>query len=156
MSDFLRDAEIDTLIKESKELPADFRNKLKMRPKRGHKESELDIRGVKGDEFRIILRQNLINQLDFSVILGFRPIKSNQIFRLCRYNGKHFHTNKLEKDTFYQFHIHYATERYQENGFKEDAFASPTDRYSDILGAINCMFEDCAFQVAGDAQIGLF
>ena len=68
-------------------------------------------------EFRIILRRNHINPLDFSVILAVRVPNSNQLFRLRRYNGNsHEHTNKIENEKLHDFHIHLATKRYQERG----------------------------------------
>jgi hypothetical protein len=97
--------------------------------------------------FRLIIRQNSKNRNDFSVILACLPPNSSTFFRLRRYNGKsHEHTNKLEQERFYDFHIHTATERYQEEGQREDGYAEPTDRYHDLDGAINCMIADCAFQ----------
>lgn len=56
--------------------------------KGGHKERELDIKGADGGDYRVILRQSISNSLDFSIILAYRPPKSNQLFRLQRYNGK--------------------------------------------------------------------
>jgi len=50
-----------------------------------------------------------------------------------------------------------ATKRYQlESGLREDAFAEPTDRYSDLHGAINCMLQDCGFEVPEEPQRKLF
>ncbi len=110
----LTDSQIAALLAEPKALPDNYSEKLQLRSKRGHRERELEVAGEQGSEFRLILRQSNFNQLDFSVILAYRPAKSTQVFRLCRYNGKsHQHTNKLEKQTFYDFHIHRATERYQ-------------------------------------------
>ena len=73
MVDILNDQEIEHLIKEKKPLPKDYSAKIQVRPKRGHKERELDLKGDGGDDFRIILRQSIINPLDFSIILAFRP-----------------------------------------------------------------------------------
>ena len=83
--------------------------------------------------------------MDFSAILGFNPSKINTLFLLRRYNGKsHQHSNKIENQKpFYDFHIHYATERYQKVGLKEEYYAEQTDRYSDIHGALKCLFDDC-------------
>ena len=153
----LTDQDIARLIREPKLLPADFRARIETRPKRGHKERELDLRGADGSDFRLILRQSLYNALDFSVILAFCPAESNQIFRLRRYNGKHGeHSNTIEGHTFYDFHIHEATERYQELGGREDAFARPTDRFADLQGAFRCLIEDGALQVPPQQQIPLF
>lgn len=85
MVDILNDQEIEHLIKEKKPLPKDYSAKIQVRPKRGHKERELDLKGDGGDDFRIILRQSIINPLDFSIILAFRPLQSNILFRLLRY-----------------------------------------------------------------------
>jgi len=90
-------------------------------------------------------------------ILALNPSDSNQIFRLRRYNGKsHEHTNQLEGGTFYDFHIHYATERYQELGGREDAFAELTNAYSDFNSAVRCMFRECGFEVPGSEGSNLF
>lgn len=94
--------------------------------------------------------------LDFSLILAWRAKDSNQLFRLRRYNGRsHEHTNIIENQTFYDFHIHQATERYQMSGFREDAFAQPTNRYADLSGALCCMIEDCALELLPSQQLSL-
>lgn len=151
------DVDIRALIEEKKPLSKEFRSKIRLREKRGHKEQELDIQGVNGHQFRIVLRQSNYNALDFSIILTFCPTGSNLIFRLRRYNGKsHEHTNTIESEKFYDYHIHTATERYQELGMREDAFAEPSDRFSDVNTAINCMLNDCGFEVPQDPQLRLF
>lgn len=154
----LNDTEISHLLAERKPLPPDYRERIQTKPKRGHKERELDVKGADGSEFRLILRQSEFNPLDFSVILAYRPPKTNQLFRLRRYNGKsHEHTNTLEGRTFYDFHVHTATERYQdESGLREDAYAEPTNRFADFHGAIRCMLGDCGFDVPPDTQGTLF
>lgn len=113
----------------------------------------MDVVGGHGATFRIILRESIANPLGFSVILGYCPATTNQVFRLRRYNGKdHAHTNTLERETFYEFHIHQATKRYQNSGLREDAFAEPTDRYADFDGAVHCLLEDCAFELPSGPQ----
>lgn len=81
------DLEISALLVEQKQLPDDFKKRLQLRDKRGHKESFLDVTGADGNEFRLILRQNMGNGLDFSVILAVLHPDTNQLFRLRRYNG---------------------------------------------------------------------
>jgi hypothetical protein len=157
MAAIFSDEDITRLIQERKPLSEDYRTKIQVRPKLGHKERELDIKGADGGDYRLILRQSVPNPLDFSIILAYRPPKSNQLFRLRRYNGKsHEHTNPIEGQTFYGFHIHHATEKYQEIGAREDTFAQPTDRFADIQEAISCMFNDCGFEVPFDPQGRLF
>ena len=120
------DKEIAQMIAERKPLPEDYRSRVQLHNKRGHKERELDIVGERNTEFRLILRQSNFNTLDFSIILAVSPPDSSKLFRLRRYNGKHGeHTNRIEGTTFYNFHIHQATERYQESGADEDTFAEP-------------------------------
>ncbi len=157
MSAKFTDAEIARMIAERKPLPDNYRSRVQLRDKRGHKERELDLAGADGTEYRLILRQSDFNTMDFSIILALNPADSNQLFRLRRYNGKsHEHTNQIERETFYDFHIHHATERYQESGAREDAFAEPTNRYADFHEALRCMLEDCGFEPPEDAQPNLF
>lgn len=141
------DSEISALLREPKPLSSDWRTRLRLRPKRGHDERDLEVRGAAGGEFRLILRQNRVNPLDFSIILAVRVPQSNQLFRLRRYNGKsHEHTNHIEGNTFYDFHIHMAAERYTEIGMREDAYAEPTDKYGNFQGALGCMIADANFE----------
>ena len=151
------DPEIEILLRECKPLPADWRNRTRLKPKRGHHEQQLDLTGDAKSEFRVILRQNSINRLDFSVILAVRVPDSNQWFRLRRYNGKsHEHTNQIEDVTFHDFHIHVATERYQEFGPREDSYAEQTRRYGDIDGAFRCLIEDANLRRPHEPQLSLF
>jgi hypothetical protein len=157
MAIYLSDGEIEELISEEKLLPVDYREKIIMRPKRGHSERELDIKGKNGNMFRLILRQSSLNPIDFSAILAWLPPTSGNLFRLYRYNGKsHGHTNFLESGSFYDFHIHRASERYQQAGLREDAYAEPTDRYQDLNGAICCLRKECGFRLPDETQPDLF
>jgi len=157
MADILSDQDIERLVKEKKLLSANYQRKIQVRPKRGHKERELDIKGEDGNDFRLILRQSLLNPLDFSVILVYRPPQSNVLFRLRRYNGKsHEHTNQIEGGIFYDYHIHQATERYQQLGAREDTYAEPTNRFSDFYQAISCIIDDCGFEIPSGTQGTLF
>ena len=148
------DREIASLVQERKPLPT---NQISLRTKRGHEEQHLDLVGETGNKFRLILRQNSINPLDFSIILAVQIPQSNQLFRLRRYNGKsHAHTNRIENETFYDFHIHFATDRYQQIGAREDTYATPTDRYADFHGALCCLIADANFEVPPEPQGDLF
>jgi hypothetical protein len=151
------DSDIQQLLAERKLLPDEYRKKLKLREKRGHREAELSVAGAAGVEFRLIARQNSLNILDSSIILAVCPAGSNQLFRLRRHNGKsHEHTNQIEASTFYDFHIHMATERYQELGMREDAYAEATDRFGDFDGALRCLLDDGAFEMPADPNLRLF
>ena len=151
------DQEIESLVLEHKPLPADWRGRTLMMAKRGHQERHLDITGGGGNEFRMILRQSTVNVLDFSIILAVRVPQSSQVFRLRRYNGRsHEHTNHIEGGSFYDFHIHLATERYQEIGAREDAYAEPTDRYESYCHALRCLFTDARFDVPPEPQRDFF
>jgi hypothetical protein len=144
----LSDEEIQALVDEPKVLSQNYQEHTSLKPKRGHKEAEFDVQGENGSKFRIILRQSASDPFDFSVILGYLVPKTNVLLRLRRYNGKsHEHTNKIEIEKFYGFHIHQATERYQQSGLCEDGYATPTGRYGDLHGALQCMLHDCKFAV---------
>lgn len=156
MSLFLDDNKITELLVEPKLLPADWQSLLVLKPKRGHRERELDLVGSAGSKFRLILRQAELNVLDFSVILGLLAPKTNHVFRLLRCNGKsHEHTNRIEQTTFYDFHIHRATERYQTDG-TEDGYAEITGCYSDFRGAVDTMIVEGGFVRPPSPQMILF
>ena len=105
MADFLSDAQVLALLAEQKRLPEGYRRRLALKPKRGHSEFDLDVDGVDGSSFRVVVRRSNFNPLDFSVILAYRAPGSNQVLRLRRYNGRsHEHTNPIERQTFYDFH----------------------------------------------------
>jgi hypothetical protein len=149
------DQEIEALLAETKPLPLDYLAKLRMKPKRGHQEQDLDITGSDGSEFRVMLRQSLLYPRNFSVILAVRPVGTMNLFRLRRYNGDtHVHRNAIEGDIFRGFHIHQATARYQELGTDEDAFAQPTNRFDSVGSAVSCLITDCAFVTTGPDQLG--
>jgi hypothetical protein len=151
------DADIANLLSEQKPLPVDYQVRLTFSQKRGHKASEIETTGVNGNVFVLKLRQNDFNILDFSVVLGVVSKDTNTVFRLRRYNGKsHEHTNRIEGESFYDFHIHTATERYQDLGAKEEFYAEVTDRYANLSGALAAAIKDCGFRIEPSAQVDLF
>lgn len=153
----LTDIEIQNLVVERKVLKENIREKMKFKPKLGHNEWEYSILGEAGSQFYIIMRSNKQNPIDFSVILGYQIPKTNTTFRLCRYNGKsHEHTNKIEQQTFYDFHIHQATERYQLLGMAEDSYAEPTNKYSDMDMALESLLDDYGFIMPVNPQLKLW
>lgn len=144
----LSDREIETLVAVPKYLPVDYRSRLRTRTRpysAQHEEAQLEVLVENTGTFRVIVRKNRINPLDFSVILGYMPPERLKLFRLRRYNGLHEHTNKLEGSNFRTFHIHHATQRYQEAGWDIDRFAEPTDRYTTVDEAMEIFLDDCNF-----------
>lgn len=157
MSAKFDDQQIGRLINEKKPLPTDYLLRLRLKTKRGHRESQLDILGSGGNRFRIILRSSDYNTIDFSAILAYLVPNSNRVFRLRRYNGKsHEHTNIIEDERFFSFHIHKATERYQNMGRSEDAYAVQSEKFNDLNGAVSLMFGQCNFRLPAGFQLGLF
>jgi hypothetical protein len=157
MATRLTDIEIQNFLGERKDLPPDYLQRLRTKPKSGHEERELDLKGTFGSDFRVILRKSMYNVFDFSVILAYCVPGTIQVFRLRRYNGKsHEHTNAIERETFYAFHIHTATERYQDLGMREDSFAEPTDRFSNFEEAVDCLFDDANLKAPEGQQGKLF
>ncbi len=166
MPRILTDDEIDNLVAESKPLQKNWLTRL--RPKRKsnlqHAQRVLDVEGEAGSEFRIIIRQNAINLFDFSIILTFKDSSGSE-FRLRRYNGKHpsQHTNKVEKahgepnSSFRnKFHIHKATQRYQEEGLKIDGYAEETTEYASFDTALQEFVQSNGIVIPGDNQMPLF
>lgn len=114
--------------------------------KRGHRVQEKEVEGQSGAKFHLIVRQNVKVPTDFSVILAYAMPSLHRRFRLRRHNGSsHRHPNKIEGNVVEGPHVHIATQRYQEAGFKEDAYAEVTDRYTDLSGAINHMLDVAGF-----------
>lgn len=144
------DQEIAKLIQERKVLPNNWREQI-------YKEGTLDVNGDEGNVFRIIVRQQKLIPLDFSVILAVLIPLSDRVFRLRRYNGwTNPHTNRIEREDIDGFHIHFATERYQQRGQKEDGYAKETDRYRDLNGAVQCLIEDANFEEPSQTQLEMF
>ncbi len=157
MNYYFTDIEIDKLLTEKKIFPGMIKDLLSFKETDGHKNSSIEIQKNDGSQFVIKLRQNVNNVNDFSVILGYQSKGSNTIFKLRRYNGKsHQHTNRIEENKFYDFHIHTATQRYQDLGCKEESFSEETDKYADIRGALKCMIEDCNITIQNEPQTDLF
>ncbi len=157
MDIILDDQQISTLIQEEKILQSkNLKIMSQLKDKKGHREKEIILPRKDGSFFKIILRMNNFNVLDFSIILGYIP-KGKTLFRLKRFNGKsHEHTNKIEGNSFYNFHIHFATERYQINGFDEDAYAEETNLYSDVHSALGCFTIDCNIISSDNDQLKMF
>jgi len=155
---FLSDIEIQAFIEERKQLAATPEELfLNMKEKKGHRGFDHIIPRTDGSSFVIKVRISKENALDFSAILGYCPQNSTKLFLLCRYNGKsHEHKNTLEQeDSFYDYHIHKATERYQREGAKEEHYAETTNRYSTVQEALNCLMNDCNIEMPPSSQLHL-
>ena len=151
----LDDDQIEQLVREAKTLPENYATRMRLRSKRGHEEAELEVTGASGSTFRLILRKNMKNPLDFTAILGYVVPQTNVLFRLRRYNSKHEHSNSLEGERFHACHSRRATRRYQEEGRREDTYAEPTERYATMEEALRCLLADCSFDVPADPQLRL-
>jgi len=143
----LDDPTIERRIREPKP-SLELAQLLSAKRKRGHRETQVEVEGREGSRFRVIVRQLVLDPLDFSVILAYLPSGSTRAFRLRRPNGNsHEHSNKLERTNIrFDFHVHMATERYQVAGFKEEGYAEATDAYGDLPGAVAYMSEAATFE----------
>lgn len=145
----ISDTQIQALISERKILSKNFQPNLK--EKNGQNQFEKEVTGINGNTFKIIVRQSIQNPLDFSVIFGV--VLNGRVFRLKRYNGdSHNHTNKLETIEIQGFHIHTATQRYQEQGFREENFAEKTSKYFDWKSALKFMLKENNFEPEIDKE----
>ena len=162
----LTDDEIDSLVAESKPLKKNWTTRLRPRTKsnRQHGERDMEVQGEAENKFRIIIRNNAINPLDFSVILTFKDEDGSE-FVLRRYNGKHpsQHTNRLEKahgepnSSFRNtFHIHKATQRYQDEGLPIDGYAEETTEYASFDTALQAFVRSNGIVLPGDDEPSLF
>lgn len=145
----LMDSEIDNLLSEEKILPKDYPKKIKTKPKSGyqHEQRELNVQGENGHTFAIVLRKNKLDMFDFSIILRYQDTNTGIWYNLVRYNGKHFHTNIIEGDSFHDFHAHYATQKYQEAGLRIEGYAKVIKTYKTFSEAIDAFIKDLHFQI---------
>lgn len=153
----LTDQGIEKLLKELKPLPYDWRSKNQ--PVKNNIEiiQTIQVIGTNNNIFVLKLRQNSIKNNNFCLTLAYKDSEAGKLFHLKRYDSFNEHTNRIEKESFEGFHVHTATERYQEFGLKrEDAYAEVTDRFNNYENALKCLLEDCNFIVSTDPQISLF
>lgn len=166
MARTLTDDEIDSLVAESKSLKKGWTKRLRPHAKSNlqHAQRALEVQGEAENKFRIIIRKNAINPLDFSIILTFKD-KDGSEFVLRRYNGKHpsQHTNRLEKargepnSSFRNtFHIHKATQRYQDEGLPIDGYAEETTEYASFDTALQAFVRSNGIVLPGDDAPSLF
>jgi hypothetical protein len=137
------DEQIAALIAERKNLPDGVVGKLLPDISKRQWTRSQDVTGIAGNAFRIIVRQVPTHPHNFSVILAHRLPNSNTLFNLRRYNAQEEHTNRLEGQKFFGYHIHTATKRYQEAGGKVEAYAERCERFHDTASALWCLIEDC-------------
>jgi hypothetical protein len=142
----LSDQEILDLIKEEKVLPQNFRESLKLKNKSDLAFRECDIVAEsKSHKFVVTVRVNIVDAFDFSIILSYID-ENGKHYIIRRYNGKHYHKNKIEKTDLDGYHIHTGTERYQKLFKKIDGYAEPTNLYDNWNDALALMIFDCNFK----------
>jgi len=89
-------------------------------------------------------------------------INGDNDITLARYNGSnHVHVNKCDGRRFdFECHIHEANERSLKASKKIENYAEPTNRYTNLQGAIQCALTDFNIMNLSIAQLveqgGLF
>lgn len=154
----LSDDEIEHLLKMPKRV---MNPGARKKVQRGSMQVTYEVTGA-GEKFQLFWRQNQrLNNCFSCGLLYFN--KSGDKAILARYNGSdHPHSNPLDKQPKMgtDFHIHRATQRYMEAGRKAEHFATPTDRYATIDGALHALLTDCNIEGLGRPespnQISLF
>ena len=144
----ISDTQINMYIQEKKVLPAGFSSSppLKQRGRGEQYHFEQEVRGVTGNIYKIIIRVSLVNPSDFSIIFGI--LLNGALFIIRRYNGdSHIHTNKIEGIEVEGYHIHKASEKYQEKGFRPEGYAEKTVNYSNWRTALDVMLNENNFIV---------
>lgn len=143
----LSDDEIERLLKMPKRVTNPGARK---KAQKGSLQVTYDVEGD-GARFQLFWRQNQRIKNNFSCgLLYFN--KSGDKATLTRYNGSdHPHSNPLDKQPKMEtdFHIHRATQRYMEAGRKSEHFATPTDRYTTVDGALHALLTDCNIEGLG-------
>lgn len=158
---YFTDEKFAEWIAETKQLPGNWRTRLKLQLKEGtsFEHRSMDVQGDTGRVFRVMLRRNTLNQNDFSIILVL--VTDEGEYRLTRYNGSsHQHVNHIERQrgspdhTFRdKFHIHIATERYQRRDRRNiEGYAVPTTSFSSFETAFEEFFSTNGFLKPQDEQ----
>lgn len=147
----LRDSEIQSLIDDVKPITSNAVKMIKPVPlnNRRHMGHEHEVLSRSGKKYSIYVRLNSINVHDFSIILKYYEASSKSWYVLRRYNGSsHRHTNIIERTKIIRaFHIHKATERYQNMGLNIDGYAESTEAYSNWRDALSLMLKECNFRM---------
>lgn len=153
----LSDQEINKLICDLKRVKSEILRNIQFKIQNNSRHEIWDYQLVSeiGNVYQIRIRKNTLNRVDFSVILTYIDENRN-FYNLKRYNGIHDHTNKLEKNKFRDFHIHTATQRYQEEGYQIEGYAETTNGYSTWQEALDKMLNDCNFKREGNATLSSF
>lgn len=164
----ISDKEIEQLLVEPKPLPPNWVNRLRLtlKTQEAFSQRSLLVTLSNGHKFSLVLRNNRLSPLDFSVILVFKDIDGSE-YILRRHNGTHpsIHTNVYEKRLSLPnaelpicFHRHIATERYQRAGLKIDGYAEQTNDYNNITTAQEAMIHDAGFilPVNSSTQLEMF
>lgn len=154
----LTDNDIDNLIRGDKFLQASVLNNSKWKIVGAHRKKEVPVSDMQGnDSFAVFWRQTTYDALDFTVGLSYKVPDSTQRINLIRCNGKsHTHTNKLEGNKLeVTFHIHRATEKYQNMGFKAEDHAETTDKYSTMDEAFKYLCLLTSVRIGDRTQTGL-
>lgn len=93
--------------------------------------------------FNIYMRQAMLDEDNFSCGISLTANGNNDI-TLARYNGSnHVHVNKCDGRKFdFECHIHEANEKSLKASKKIENYAEPTNRYTNLQGAIQCVLAD--------------
>lgn len=133
------DEEIESLLRDPK-VPVG-RIPSKFREKGAHREVDVLLKGISGNDYTLLLRQSRELYHDFSC--GLRLTRRGaEDFILLRLNGNsHAHINHIEKQRFCgRFHVHRATARYFLRG-KAEHYAEVTEQYENLDGALAHMLD---------------
>lgn len=95
-----------------------------------------------GKMFEVFMRMNI--ELPYLFSIGLRYRSESGTFTICRYNGKHFHKNKISnRDSWNDFHIHKLFDRQLSNGTDNSLDAETTTKYATFDEALFAFLNDC-------------
>ncbi len=132
----LTDIEIEELINEEKIWQGNQR--IRLTRENGHERFNKELETETKNRFRVFIRQNIRDPLNFSIGLIYIDRATGENISLLRCNGPtHQHPNKIEGDnTDFVCHIHRATQRYIEAGKKPEGWANETGEFNNIDSAL--------------------
>lgn len=89
-------------------------------------------------EFVLFTRQSTVISDNFSAGLRWKSKTGEEVILMRCNGGDHPHGNSIEREEFSAgTHIHHATERYIVAGKKAESFATPSEVYTTLSGALH-------------------
>jgi hypothetical protein len=134
---------VDSLIRCKKEVKSAPKKAMSLDSRNDYTyRNDFTCTSIDGKLFEVFMRVNTKLPYLFSIGLVYHSENGN--FTLCRYNGKHFHKNKIgDQTSFNDFHIHKLYDAQLSNNLENSMDAEITTAYVTFDEALQKFLNDC-------------